>query len=108
MFAALLAANIILEWRLVNLSRYVRRFVERHRGIALFLSIFLSLAIGNLFGASGILCLATGLLSTFIMAFLYRAIRMWDATVIAIGIRRRNAMSHFRRRHRVEAAFVPA
>lgn len=71
MLSALLAANIILEWKLLSLNRAWRRFIIKRQWMQIAISIMISLVVGHLFGATGLMCLAVGLVSTLIMSIFW-------------------------------------
>lgn len=67
LLGGLLAASIILEWKLLSLNRRWRRWIINRQYLQLGISLMISLVVGHLFGASGLMCLTVGLVSTLIM-----------------------------------------
>jgi hypothetical protein len=72
---ALVAAAIYVEVRLINALPWLGRLLTRHRDLALFFSIGLSVLLGGLFGAAGVLVFAGGILSSVLVQPYYAARR---------------------------------
>lgn len=71
MMAILTIASCAIEYKLTSKHPSWRLFLARHRVIALIASLGLSLLLGTLFGAEGMICFGAGLLSTIIMNVIY-------------------------------------
>lgn len=71
MMLILTAVSCAMEFRFTAKHPNWRVWLGEHRTIALILSVGLSVILGDLFGAAGLICFGAGLLSTIVMNGIY-------------------------------------
>jgi len=67
----LTVASCAIEYKITDKRPAVRAWLGSHRLVALAASLGLSLLLGTLFGAAGMICFGAGMLSTIVMNGLY-------------------------------------